>query len=162
MEETLGWALRRLNVALGPLAASSLYRTRPLSSARPADDPDYLNAAAAGFTFLAPDAALAVAKLLELRAGRELAPRDAPRPLDIDLLLYDDLVLDHPELTLPHPGLAERRFVLEPLADVAPERRVPPHGRRVRELLAAVAGQEGVERIGWSGGDPLRSRTGDA
>lgn len=155
MEATLDWALRRLNVALGPLAASSLYRTRPLSSI---PQPDYLNAAAAGFTFLPADAALAVAKLLEIQAGREPAPRDAPRPLDIDLLLYGDTVLDHPELTLPHPRLAERRFVLEPLADVAAERRVPPHGRRVSELLAAVASQEGVERIGWSGGSPLRSR----
>ncbi len=147
--------MRRLEAALGPLHPSPLYVTRALTRApSPLPQPDYLNAAAAGWTRLPPDAVLAVAKRLELAAGRKLGERDAPRPLDVDLLLWGDAVSRLPELTLPHPRLAERRFVLQPLADVAPDRAVPPEGRKVRDLLAAVAGQEGVERIGWTGAPP--------
>jgi len=160
VEATLRWALRRLEAALGPLHPSSLYRTKahvraPSREASPLPQPDYLNAAAAGWTGLPADAVLAIAKRLELHAGRTLGERDAPRPLDLDLLLYGDAVSDRPELTLPHPRLAARRFVLAPLAEVAPDRPVPPHGRSVRELLAGVEDQEGVERIGWSGPPPL-------
>jgi 7,8-dihydro-6-hydroxymethylpterin-pyrophosphokinase len=102
-----------------------------------------------GSTDLAPDAVLALAKRLELLAGRRLAPRHGPRPLDIDLLLWGSRVSDLPELTLPHRSMRRRRFVLAPLADLAPDLRVPPDGARVSALLARV-GQEGeVERIGW-------------
>lgn len=65
--------------------------------------------------------------------------RFGPRPLDIDILLYGDLRSSAPELTLPHPRLRERRFVLEPLAEIAPDLRVPPDGATVRELLARLS-----------------------
>jgi 2-amino-4-hydroxy-6-hydroxymethyldihydropteridine diphosphokinase len=130
--ETLGAALRRLEAALGPLRVSPLYRTAAVS---PIPQPDYLNAAAVGRTFLPPDAVLALAKALEHAAGRRPGPRFGPRPLDIDLLLWDGLVSTDPELTIPHPRLRERRFVLEPLADLVPELAVPPDGRTVAELL---------------------------
>lgn len=84
---------------------------------------------------LEPGDLLALCKALERAAGRRRSVRFGPRPLDIDLLLYGDLQLHTPELTLPHPRLRERRFVLEPLAEIAPDLRVPPDGATVRELL---------------------------
>lgn len=111
---------------------------------------------AVGVTGHPPDAVLALGKALELAAGREAPRRDAgarprhgPRPLDVDLLLYGDLVSARPELTLPHPGLAHRRFVLAPLADLAPDLRVPPGGARVADLLAALGDAQDVERVAW-------------
>ena len=77
--------------------------------------------------------------------------RFGPRPLDIDLLLYGDLRVDRPELTLPHPRLRERRFVLAPLAEIAPDLQVPPDGARVAELLARLGEGEPVERVEWEG-----------
>jgi 7,8-dihydro-6-hydroxymethylpterin-pyrophosphokinase len=82
-----------------------------------------------------------VAKALERAAGRRHGVRFGPRPLDIDLLLYGDLRSSTPELTLPHPRLRERRFMLEPLAALAPDWPVPPDGVTVRELLQRVRGQ---------------------
>lgn len=78
---------------------------------------------------------LAVCKALEREAGRRKGVRFGPRPLDVDIVLWGDRVSDRPELTLPHPRLRERRFVLEPLAGIAPDLRVPPDGVTVRELL---------------------------
>jgi len=148
VEQTLRQALRQLEAALGPLQVAPLYRTAAVAPTPQPDYllPDYLNTAAVGWTSLPPDAVLALAKALELAAGRRSGPRFGPRPLDIDLLLWGDLVSPHPELTLPHPRLRDRRFVLEPLAALAPDLALPPDGKTVRELLAAVAGQR-VERI---------------
>lgn len=95
---------------------------------------------------------LAIAKALELAAGRRRGPRLGPRPLDLDLLLYGDLASEAPELTLPHPGLARRRFVLAPLTDLAPDLPVPPDGRTVADLLAACDDPSPIERIPWSPG----------
>lgn len=97
---------------------------------------------------LEPGELLALAKALELAAGRRRGARFGPRPLDVDLLLYGDLQSAAPELTLPHPRLRERRFVLEPLAEIAPDLPVPPDGARVRELLARLPPGP-VERIDW-------------
>lgn len=142
--QTLQRALRHLESALGPLRTAPLYRTAAVS---PTPQPDYLNTAVLGSTALPPDAVLALAKALELAAGRRGGPRFGPRPLDIDLLLWGDLVLPYPELTLPHPRLRDRRFVLEPLAALAPDLALPPDGRTVRELLEGVRGQR-VELVG--------------
>ena len=141
--QTLRQALRHLEAALGPLQVAPLYRTAAVA---PTPQPDYLNTAAVGWTSLPPDAVLALAKALELAAGRRSGPRFGPRPLDVDLLLWGDLVSPHPELTLPHPRLRDRRFVLEPLAALAPDLALPPDGKTVRELLAEVADQR-VERV---------------
>jgi 7,8-dihydro-6-hydroxymethylpterin-pyrophosphokinase len=95
---------------------------------------------------------LALAKALERAAGRVPGPRFGPRPLDIDLLVYGDRICGAPELTIPHPRLRQRRFVLAPLAEIAPDLRVPPDGATVRELLDRLdpetAGE--IERIDWS------------
>ena len=116
------------------LRTSSLYRSAPVD----AGGADYLNAVAEITTSLAPLALLEALQTLEQAAGRERPYRNAPRTLDLDILLYGDLHTASATLTLPHPRMHERAFVLLPLAELAPE-RVPP------EWLAGVAGQT-VER----------------
>ncbi|HET9211819.1 MAG TPA: 2-amino-4-hydroxy-6-hydroxymethyldihydropteridine diphosphokinase [Thermoanaerobaculia bacterium] len=148
VEHTLAWALRRLEASLGPLRVASLYRTAPVS---PVPQPDFLNTAALGHTDLPPEGVLALGKALEREAGRRPGERFGPRPLDIDILLYGGLVLEGPELTLPHPRMRERRFVLAPLAEIAPDLAVPPDGARVADLLARLGEGERVERVEWSG-----------
>lgn len=135
-DSTLEQALAWLAPLFGPLQVAPIHRTAPVS---PIPQPDYLNTAAVGITDLAADEVLAVCKLLEMHAGRRprLAdePRLGPRPLDVDLLILGDEVHTDPWLTVPHPRLAERRFVLEPLVEIAPGLAVPPDGRTVAELL---------------------------
>jgi 2-amino-4-hydroxy-6-hydroxymethyldihydropteridine diphosphokinase len=146
VEHTLAWALRRLEASLGPLRIASLYRTAPVS---PVPQPDFLNTAALARTALSPAALLALAKSLEREAGRRSGVRLGPRPLDVDILLYGDLQMETPELTLPHPRMRERRFVLVPLAEIAPDLTVPPDGARVADLLARLGEGETVERVDW-------------
>jgi 2-amino-4-hydroxy-6-hydroxymethyldihydropteridine diphosphokinase len=144
IERTLAHALRQLSAALGPLRVASLFRSPPIS---PVPQPEFLNTAALAYTTLGPEEVLGLAKALELAAGRRSGVRFGPRPLDIDLLLHGSRKMDTPELTLPHPRLAERRFMLEPLAEIAPDLPVPGSGATVRELLTAVQDQV-VEKIG--------------
>lgn len=115
--------------------ASSLYRTAPVDSG----GPDYINAVAELRTTLAPHALLAELQRLEQAAGRTRPYRNAPRTLDLDILLYDDLQLDTPTLTLPHPRMFLRAFVLVPLAEIAPARVAPAR------LLAV--GDQAIERL---------------
>lgn len=116
-------------------ARSSLYRSAPWD----ASGPDFINAVVALHTTLAPLALLHQLQQLEQRAGRERAYRNAPRTLDLDLLRHGDVVLDTPTLTLPHPRLTQRAFVLLPLAEIAPALVTPAQ-------LAQVAGQP-IERL---------------
>ncbi len=147
VERTLSGALRQLAISLGPLHIASLYRSRPVS---PIPQADFLNTAALAHTSLAAEEVLALAKALELAAGRRRGPRFGPRPLDVDLLLYGDRRADALELTLPHPRLRERRFMLEPLAEIAPGWPVPPDGATVAELLTRLGDEPQVERIRWT------------
>lgn len=124
---------------------ASLYRSRPISDIPQAD---FLNTALTGSTDLAAVDLLALANALEALAGRRLGPRNGPRPLDVDILLYGDTVSDDARLTLPHPRLRQRRFVLAPLAELDPGLRVPPDGATVAELLARVGQERDVQRIG--------------
>lgn len=136
--------LEVLEDRLGPLTRAPLYATRPVS---PIPQPEYVNTVALGRTRLPPDAVLAMAQQLERRAGRRRGERNAPRPLDVDLVLYGDRVATEPELTLPHPRLTSRRFVLAPLADVAPDKTIPPSGRTVGELLDRLPDDGSVRRL---------------
>jgi len=122
-------------------AASSIYRSAPIDSS----GPDYLNAVALLDTALTAEALLAELQRIEAGHGRERPYRNAPRTLDLDLLLYGDERIATPALTVPHPRLHERAFVLLPLAEVAPERVVPGRGR-VDALIAGVAGQR-IDRL---------------
>jgi 2-amino-4-hydroxy-6-hydroxymethyldihydropteridine diphosphokinase len=117
------------------VAVSTLRETKPVGYA---DQPDFLNGAAALETELPPRALLERLLAVELALGRVrgAGPRFGPRVVDLDLLLYGDEVVDEPGLTLPHPRLDERRFALEPLQELDPELRLPD-GRAVRNLLGA-------------------------
>ena len=99
------------------VALSSVWRSAPVD----ADGPDFLNAVVALDTTLPPIELLDALQAIEQAHGRERPYRNAPRTLDLDLLLYDDVVMDTPRLTLPHPRLGERAFVLKPLLEIAPE-----------------------------------------
>ncbi|MEJ2316430.1 MAG: 2-amino-4-hydroxy-6-hydroxymethyldihydropteridine diphosphokinase [Gammaproteobacteria bacterium] len=113
------------------LARSSLYLSEPLG---PQDQPDFINAAAAIETTLAPQSLLEALQAIEQRHARKRERHWGPRTLDLDLLLYDDEHIRHPDLTVPHPGIAERSFVLLPLQEIAPELVIPGLGS-VRSLL---------------------------
>ena len=139
-------ALREALAALGALpgtrvaAASSIYVTEPIDPT--GDQPDYYNAVAALDTALAPQTLLEGLQHIEQRAGRtrEAGLRNTARTLDLDILLYDALTLDEPGLHVPHPRLADRAFVLQPLAEIAPDCVVPGAGP-VAELLRHVGDQ---------------------
>jgi 2-amino-4-hydroxy-6-hydroxymethyldihydropteridine diphosphokinase len=119
------------------LHCSSLYRTAPVGLA---DQPEFINAVAKLETTLAPEALLDALHEIEQRFGRVRAERNGPRTLDLDLLLYDDQFIDLPRLTLPHPRLHLRAFVLQPLAEIAPDLAIPGRGT-VAAWLPAVANQ---------------------
>jgi 2-amino-4-hydroxy-6-hydroxymethyldihydropteridine diphosphokinase len=124
------------------ISASRLYRTQPFG---PVDQDQFVNAVAGVITQLTPQALLAALRELEASRGRKRAERWGPRILDLDLLVYGGERINTPELTVPHPGIAERGFVLAPLADVAPTLDVPGVGR-VAQLLAALP-DTGIESV---------------
>jgi 2-amino-4-hydroxy-6-hydroxymethyldihydropteridine diphosphokinase len=143
---TLARAARGLRGFIDALTLSSLWRTEPVGGS--GRQPDFLNAAAVGTTRLSPEELLDALQELERRAGRKrVRERNAPRTLDLDLLLYGARRIRTPRLAVPHPRLAERRFALAPLAELAPRRVVPGTGRTVASLLAAAPPAR-VERIG--------------
>ena len=129
-------AALRANPAVRVLAVSPFIETAPVGG--PPGQGPYLNGAAAVETDLAPADLVAALKHIERALGRREGPRWGPRPVDLDILLYGALVLDTPDLTIPHPRLRERRFVLEPLAAIAPAARDPVTGLTVRKLVARL------------------------
>jgi 2-amino-4-hydroxy-6-hydroxymethyldihydropteridine diphosphokinase len=132
--ETVEAAMAALNELGSVVARSSLYETEPVGHK---DQPAFINAVAAVETELPPEALLEHLLAMERRLGRDRKnsiPK-GPRTLDLDLLLMDDLVMNTPALTLPHPALAERRFVLVPLEEIAPDLRHPVRQKTMRELL---------------------------
>lgn len=131
--QNLARALEYLETVLSKARTAPIYRSRAVSHTPQAD---YLNTVVVGDSSLSSEALLAIAKGLELAAGRERTrERNQPRVLDVDLLLAGAEVSARPELTLPHPRLAQRAFVLQPLAEIASDWPVPPDGLTVQELL---------------------------
>lgn len=125
------------------LARSRLYRTAPLG---PQDQPEFVNACAGLLTQLAAEALLAALRDIERAMGKVPPPvRWGPRVIDLDLLMLGAEQYEGPELTLPHPRMHERNFVLYPLADIAPTARVPGKGRVAD--LAQLVGQQGLELL---------------
>ena len=126
------------------LESSPVYETLPWGVT---DQPAFLNMVIKAETHSEPLELMKHLKLLETRLGRLPSIRYGPRLIDIDLLFYDDLILNTAELTIPHPNLHERAFVLVPLSDLAPEFIHPVTGKTVRQLLAEVSAT-GVKRYG--------------
>lgn len=137
-------ALRSLAPVVDVTRASSVYDTAPMHVR---DQPRFHNIVAAGMTRLDPVALLREAKRIEATLGRRPGPRYGPRPIDVDILLYDDTVLVTPELTIPHPRIAERGFVLEPLAELVPDLAHPTLGVTIAELARRL-GPSDVRRMG--------------
>jgi len=147
----LGDPAATLRAAFGALAnlpesrlvhCSSLYRTAPVGIL---DQPEFVNAVAQLATTLAPEALLDGLLEIEQRFGRVRAEKNGPRTLDLDLLLYNDQFVDLPRLTLPHPRLHLRAFVLQPMAEIAPDLVIPGRGS-IQSWLPAVANQ-GIVRL---------------
>jgi 2-amino-4-hydroxy-6-hydroxymethyldihydropteridine diphosphokinase len=127
-------------------AVSSAYETEPVGEVL--DQPDFLNAAVRIRTELQPERLLEACKAIEAEQGRMLAAgRHTPRPLDIDLLLLGDLELSTERLTLPHPEVTSRRFVLAPLLELDPNLSLPD-GTRLADALIALGSGQSVNRVG--------------
>jgi 2-amino-4-hydroxy-6-hydroxymethyldihydropteridine diphosphokinase len=124
---------------------SSLYRTEPVDAP---SEPWFLNGAAKVYCRLEPRWLLEVCQAIEFSQGRERKIHHGPRTIDLDLLLLGDILLDSPELRLPHPELHLRRFVLVPLAEIAPELVHPKLGSTVTELLGRCPDTSAVIRVG--------------
>jgi 2-amino-4-hydroxy-6-hydroxymethyldihydropteridine diphosphokinase len=133
----LDYAVSKLRVLLTNLIVSPYYDTVPVDVSGP--QAMFLNAAAVGETTLTARHLLDALLAIERERGRERPYVNAPRTLDLDLILLGDVVLQEQRLVVPHPRFRERRFVLEPLAAVAPELRDPVSGKTVGELLLAAS-----------------------
>jgi len=138
-EENCLKALRLISEKTGKVKKqSSMYETLPWGVK---DQPKFINMAAEIETELGPSEFLIVLKKIEKETGRKETTRWGPRTIDLDILYYDDLVLETPELSIPHPFLHEREFALRPLAEIAPDKIHPVLLKTVRELLSLVKGK---------------------
>ncbi len=140
-------ALEAMQPKVRPLEESPIYETEPWGYE---DQPDFLNQVVRAETELAPRQLLNHLKEVEEQVGREPTFRYGPRLLDIDILFYQDWIVDEPDLAIPHPHLHQRAFVLVPLADLAPDFRHPSLSRTVLALLQDVD-TRGVKRLQSSG-----------
>ena len=135
-------ALKLLSQRVEVLEVSSTYDTEPLGNV---DQPRFLNLACKVGTRLAPLGLLTLTKGIESKLGRRPSGRNAPRPIDIDILFFGDLVMETPKLAIPHPRLTERAFVLVPLVELAPDLVHPTSGKTAREMLDAL--KKGVQGV---------------
>ena len=141
----LASAVERLSREITIKKISSVYETEPVYYK---EQPLYLNAVLSAVTELEPFELLRFVKGIESDLGRQPSFRNAPRTIDIDILFYGDQIVETPELIIPHPRIAERVFVLVPLAEIAPKLIHPVSQKRVSELLAVVEGVDGVRKFG--------------
>jgi 2-amino-4-hydroxy-6-hydroxymethyldihydropteridine diphosphokinase len=137
-------ALAQLDAGGRLLAVSALYETQPVDAP---GQPWFLNCVAAVQTGKTPLELLQLALQIEAAMGRLRIRKNGPRNIDIDVVLFGDRVVDEPGLKIPHPAMQQRRFVLAPLVEIAPEARHPELGKTARELLEALAGGQIVRRL---------------
>lgn len=138
-------ALQLLGERLHVEQVSSLYETEPMGYV---EQPRFFNAVCRAETDIGPLQLLSLIKGIEASLGRVPSLPNAPRPIDLDILFYGDLVMETPELTIPHPRLEERAFVLIPLFELDAALVHPLSGERISDLAARVQGREGVKKIG--------------
>jgi 2-amino-4-hydroxy-6-hydroxymethyldihydropteridine diphosphokinase len=144
-KKNMAQALELLSEQVRVEELSSLYQTEPVGNK---EQPDFLNAVCRGSTELKPLQLLEFAKKIESSMGRLLELKDAPRTMDIDILLYNNKTMESPVLTIPHPRMAERAFVLVPLAEIEPELRYPATGKTVKEMRDGLGVITGVRKCG--------------
>jgi 2-amino-4-hydroxy-6-hydroxymethyldihydropteridine diphosphokinase len=137
-------AIARLSAAGRVVAASSIYETEPVEFTQ---QPWFLNCAAALETDQTPQQLMTAILAIEEEMGRRRVQRKGPRSIDIDILLYGDEIVDSSDLTIPHPAMQHRRFVLEPLAEIAPEVLHPVLKKTIAELRDALTEGQAVKRI---------------
>jgi 2-amino-4-hydroxy-6-hydroxymethyldihydropteridine diphosphokinase len=140
-QKNLDLALDLLSQRMQIKKISSVYETDPVGNT---DQPLFLNLVCQVNTMLAPQELLTLVKGIELKLGRMPGKVNAPRTIDIDILLYGNKTMKSRKLTVPHPRLTERAFVLVPLAEIAPEAVEPVSGKTVRALLDAITEKQGV------------------
>ncbi|MBI4285803.1 MAG: 2-amino-4-hydroxy-6-hydroxymethyldihydropteridine diphosphokinase [Chloroflexi bacterium] len=147
-KKNLDMALKFLTQRMRLGKCSSIYDTEPVGMMEGTQR--FLNMVCQAFTMLPPTGLLAVARAVESKLGRVPLPDKgpAPRPIDVDILLYGDQIVKADGLIIPHPRLAERAFVLMPLAELAPDFKHPALGKTIKELLAEVDGKAGVIKVG--------------
>jgi 2-amino-4-hydroxy-6-hydroxymethyldihydropteridine diphosphokinase len=136
-------AIARLESIGRVVSVSSFYETEPVEVT---DQPWFLNCAVGLETALTAEQLMARLLQIEQERGRRRVQKKGPRTIDIDILLFDDLILDSPDVTIPHPAMQKRRFVLEPLAEIAAEARHPGIKKTIRELLEELPAGQSVRR----------------
>jgi 2-amino-4-hydroxy-6-hydroxymethyldihydropteridine diphosphokinase len=156
-ESHLREAISRLESAGRVVSISSLYETEPVEVV---NQPWFLNCALEIETMKMPKQLMAAVLEIEREMGRQRTQSKGPRIIDLDILLFGDTVVDSPELTIPHPAMHERRFVLEPLVEIAPEARHPVLKKTVREMLDALPRGQTVRKAGTNdaGKEPPTNR----
>lgn len=154
-EAHLAYAVRRLAAATTLTGMSTVYETAPVGDR---DQDPFLNMVVRVTTTLDPPALLRLAHAIEAERGRVRTVRNAPRTLDIDILLVGDERIALDTVTVPHPRMSDRPFVLVPLLELAPSLTEPGTGRHYRDLLASAGGPVGVEP--WLTGDELMATGG--
>ena len=156
-EDQLRDAIRRLGALGSVRAVSAIYETEPVELT---DQPQFLNCAVALESRLQPEELMRELLLIEQAMGRRRNVPKGPRTIDIDIVLFGNAVVNSPEVTIPHPAMHERRFVLAPLAEIAPEIKLPLLNRSVQELLSALPAGQGVNRLPAKADDQSQTTNG--